>query len=170
MKKVVVSLVTCLALVFLRFANCQHPFGSAQDFNEEEKRVQKFINRAEEELWKSAQKHTIVEWAYASNITDHNEKEKLAYQVVPMHSWMCYIHYMFCGLQCNNCTSNTIVISKLTYIRNLFYFPFFALILYKLRRQIQCVKSIIYINFVKFRHRCCPSRHWLIFTFSSMPY
>ena len=45
-----------------------------------EERVAKFITQAEAELWKLTQKHTVVEWAYASNITDHNEKEKLEFQ------------------------------------------------------------------------------------------
>ena len=41
----------------------------------------KFIDDAEQRLLENAEKHTFVEWAYESNITDHNEKIKLRYQV-----------------------------------------------------------------------------------------
>ena len=58
----------------------QHPSGSAYH-NAEEKRAAEFIAGAEAELLESTSKQTFVEWAYASNITDHNEKAKLAFQV-----------------------------------------------------------------------------------------
>ena len=38
---------------------------------------QRFINRAENELEQSTIKSYFIEWAYATNITDHNEKKKL---------------------------------------------------------------------------------------------
>ncbi len=58
----------------------QSPLETAS-LNAEERKVARFIERAESELWANTQKHTIVEWAYESNITDHNEKRKLDYQV-----------------------------------------------------------------------------------------
>ena len=69
-----------LLLLVLSPCLCQHPSGSAYH-NAEEKRAAEFIARAESELLASTEKQTFVEWAYASNITDHNEREKLAYQV-----------------------------------------------------------------------------------------
>ena len=41
----------------------------------------RFINRAEKELEQETVKSIFVEWAFESNITDHNEKNKLAQQV-----------------------------------------------------------------------------------------
>ena len=58
------------------------PIGSDEYRNEEEIRLSKFIDKAEAELWKNAQKSVLIEWAYESNITDHNEKVKLAHQKV----------------------------------------------------------------------------------------
>ena len=65
---------------FLVAVKATHPVGSAQ-WNSEENRVAKFIDDAEQRLLENAEKHTFVEWAYESNITDHNEKIKLRYQV-----------------------------------------------------------------------------------------
>ena len=61
-------------------AKAQSPLESAS-WNAEERKVSRFLARAENELMVNAEKHTFVEWAYESNITDHNEKKKLAYQV-----------------------------------------------------------------------------------------
>ena len=47
----------------------------------EEVRLKKFIDSAEVELLKNAEDSTFIEWAYASNITDHNEKIKVEQQV-----------------------------------------------------------------------------------------
>lgn len=41
----------------------------------------RFIERAEKELEQETIKSIFVEWAFESNITDHNEKNKLAQQV-----------------------------------------------------------------------------------------
>ena len=41
----------------------------------------RFIDRAEEELEQNTIKAVFIEWAFESNITDHNEKIKLDYQV-----------------------------------------------------------------------------------------
>ena len=43
--------------------------------------VFRFIERAENELEQNTIKATFIEWAYESNITDHNEKKKLDHQV-----------------------------------------------------------------------------------------
>jgi hypothetical protein len=50
-------------------------------FNAEERKANRFIEKAEAELLKNTERQTFVEWAYESNITDHNEKIKLDYQV-----------------------------------------------------------------------------------------
>ena len=73
-------LLTLLALLTVTLA--QHPVGTANNWNVEERRVSKFIQDAESQLWKNAQKATVIEWAYESNITDHNEKVKLEYQKI----------------------------------------------------------------------------------------
>ena len=41
----------------------------------------RFIDRAEKELEQETVESIFVEWAFESNITDHNEKNKLAQQV-----------------------------------------------------------------------------------------
>ncbi len=64
---------------------------SANNLNAEERRAENFLRTAEEELRASAEKGTFVEWAYASNITDHNEKVKLKFQVSQrLYSWYCW--------------------------------------------------------------------------------
>ena len=40
-----------------------------------------FINQAEKQLEENRVKQVLINWAYATNITDHNEKIKLDYQV-----------------------------------------------------------------------------------------
>ena len=42
----------------------------------------RFINRAEKELEQETVKSIFTEWAFVTNITDHNEKNKLAQQVL----------------------------------------------------------------------------------------
>ncbi len=72
----------------------QSPLETAS-LNAEERKVARFIERAESELWANTQKHTIVEWAYESNITDHNEKRKLDYQVR-----LSYAYYLLRSIYC----------------------------------------------------------------------
>jgi hypothetical protein len=50
-------------------------------FNAEERKADRFIEKAEAEMLNNAERHTFIEWAYSSNITDHNEKIKLDSQV-----------------------------------------------------------------------------------------
>ncbi len=70
-----------LLLCAITPAHCQnHPLGSAHA-TPEERRAAEFVARAEEELLRDTQKATIVAWAYYTNITDHNEKARLEYQV-----------------------------------------------------------------------------------------
>ena len=57
-----------------------HPLGSAK-FNDEEEKTAVFVKKAEDELLEMTEKQIFIEWAYASNITDHNEKNSLAFQV-----------------------------------------------------------------------------------------
>ncbi len=64
----------------LSLALAQHPLTAHDNYNEVEAAAASFINRAENELHGLAQDHTLVEWAYESNITDHNEKVKLAFK------------------------------------------------------------------------------------------
>ncbi len=58
----------------------QHPIPSAK-FSVEEVKVAEFIAKAEADLWKDTQIATEIEWAYESNITDHNEKMRLEKEV-----------------------------------------------------------------------------------------
>ena len=57
------------------------PSVPSRRLNAEEVRLKKFIDSAEVELLKNAEESTFIEWAYASNITDHNEKIKVEQQV-----------------------------------------------------------------------------------------
>ena len=41
----------------------------------------RFIDRAEKQLEENRVKQVFIDWAYATNITDHNEKIRLDYQV-----------------------------------------------------------------------------------------
>ena len=41
----------------------------------------RFIDKAEKELEQNAIKYVFISWAYKTNITDHNEKIKLDFQV-----------------------------------------------------------------------------------------
>ena len=56
------------------------PLGSAKQ-SQEETEAYAFLEQAEKELHESAKKYVIIEWAYASNITDHNEEERKKYNV-----------------------------------------------------------------------------------------
>ena len=56
------------------------PLGSAKQ-SQEETEAYAFLEEAEKELHESAKKYTIIEWAYASNITDYNEEERKKYNV-----------------------------------------------------------------------------------------
>ena len=69
-----------LLLATLSLSMAQHP-SAVENLNAEEKRAAEFLEGAESELLASTQKQTFIEWAYQSNITDHNEKVKLQYQV-----------------------------------------------------------------------------------------
>jgi hypothetical protein len=40
-----------------------------------------FLAEAEEELRNMTEQATFIEWAYATNITDENEKKKTKFQV-----------------------------------------------------------------------------------------
>ena len=40
-----------------------------------------FIDQAEKQLEENRVKQVLINWAYATNITDHNEKIQLDYQV-----------------------------------------------------------------------------------------
>lgn len=83
--------LNCLVLLFiwtlLALAKANHPLASAQ-WNEVETQASNFIDRAEKELHAAAIKHTFIEWNYESNITDHNEKIKLEYQVGTAHLFL----------------------------------------------------------------------------------
>ena len=46
----------------------------------------RFVDRAEKELEQNTVKATFIEWAFESNITDHNEKIKLDFQVRKYHN------------------------------------------------------------------------------------
>ena len=73
--------VILLGLLVAALVRGQHPVASGQ-LNAEEVRVKRFIDRAEVELLKNAEESTFIEWAYSSNITDHNEKVKVEQQVI----------------------------------------------------------------------------------------
>lgn len=72
------KLISFCVLIGVAFG--QHPIASSQ-YNVEEARAAEFIAKAEQELWDNAVIATEIEWAYESNITDHNEKIKLKQQV-----------------------------------------------------------------------------------------
>ena len=59
----------------------------------------RFIDRAEKQLEESRVKAVFIDWAYATNITDHNEKIKLDYQVRKCNEYVFtqvkYIIYMY---------------------------------------------------------------------------
>ena len=69
-----------LFLAFATFVQGDHPVGSSLK-NYEEKKAAKFMEAAEEKLAVVLNKYTKFEWAFATNITDENEKANLAYQV-----------------------------------------------------------------------------------------
>ena len=56
----------------------QHPVGIAKS----SQKAFEFVTRAEKELHEAAKKYTVIEWAYATNITDYNEKKRLEFQVI----------------------------------------------------------------------------------------
>lgn len=62
----------------------QSPVGTAKDGTVEEKAA-KFMKEAEDELLQMAQKAVLVEWNFASNITDETEKKALEFKVVELH-------------------------------------------------------------------------------------
>eukprot|EP00095_Tigriopus_kingsejongensis_P010159 maker-scaffold575_size133042-snap-gene-0.38 protein:Tk10159 transcript:maker-scaffold575_size133042-snap-gene-0.38-mRNA-1 annotation:"hypothetical protein DAPPUDRAFT_304127" len=71
-------------LIFWSLANlawAQHSLGSAGDGTIQDKAF-KFMEQAEEELRKAYQKAAFLEWEFESNITDHNEKQRLEFQKV----------------------------------------------------------------------------------------
>ena len=67
-------------VAFVAFVRGEHPVGSAQR-NHEEKKAATFVEAAEAKLEVILNKYTKFEWAFATNITDENEKASLAYQV-----------------------------------------------------------------------------------------
>jgi hypothetical protein len=76
----------CLTLVLMMMAllpiisKAQSPVGNAQ-MNVEERQALTFVTKFEAELEKATQKYSDIQWAYATNITDYNEKNQLEYQV-----------------------------------------------------------------------------------------
>ena len=73
-----ISILIILLLVNLSLA--ASPLGSAKQ-SQEETEAYAFLEQAEKELHESAKKYTIIEWAYASNITDYNEEKRKEYNV-----------------------------------------------------------------------------------------
>ncbi len=74
------TLILALLGLNLVLGHPQAPVESAR-FNDEERKADQFVTRAEAELEKAAQEYTVISWAYATNITDYNEKRSLDYQV-----------------------------------------------------------------------------------------
>ena len=74
--------LTIFCLFCLKFSVTlpQSPLGTAK-ISFEEKNALDFVTRAEKELHINGIEGTKVAWAYASNITDHNEKIQLEFQV-----------------------------------------------------------------------------------------
>lgn len=62
--------------VFVLAASNQFTNAIDQDIEEEEIRAQAFLDRIGDELVQRRNLDAIVNWEYASNITDHNEKRK----------------------------------------------------------------------------------------------
>ncbi len=81
MRKLILLSVLLSASASASASAQQHPVGSALDATPEEVRAEEFVARAEEQLLANTQKATLVEWDYYTNITDHNEKARLEYQV-----------------------------------------------------------------------------------------
>ena len=67
-------------LLSLNVTNATTPLESAT-YNEIERKALTFVEQAEKELHEAAKNFTIISWAYASNITEHNEKKQLEYTV-----------------------------------------------------------------------------------------
>ncbi len=74
----------CIALLLLLAGLCsgRHPLQVGKSLTLEEQKAEEFVARAEKELIENTRKATVIEWAYYTNITDHNEKAKLDYQKV----------------------------------------------------------------------------------------
>ena len=53
-----------------------------------------FIDQAEKQLEENRVKQVLINWAYATNITDHNEKIKLDYQVSKYNEYDTTLHIM----------------------------------------------------------------------------
>ena len=51
-----------------------------------------FIDQAEKQLEENRVKQVLINWAYATNITDHNEKIKLDYQVSKYNEYDTTLH------------------------------------------------------------------------------
>ena len=51
-----------------------------------------FIYQAEKQLEENRVKQVLINWAYATNITDHNEKIKLDYQVSKYNEYDTTLH------------------------------------------------------------------------------
>ncbi len=71
-----------LLLLLAALCSAQHPLQPGEPLSPEEQRAAAFVTKAEEELLENARQATLVEWAYYTNITDHNEKVRLDYQKV----------------------------------------------------------------------------------------
>ena len=69
-----------IILFLVNLSLAASPLGSAKQ-SQEETEAYAFLEQAEKELHESAKKYVIIEWAYASNITDHNEEERKKYNV-----------------------------------------------------------------------------------------
>ena len=51
-----------------------------------------FIDQAEKQLEENRVKQVLINWAYATNITNHNEKIKLDYQVSKYNEYDTTLH------------------------------------------------------------------------------
>ena len=60
------------------------PLGNAK-LNAEEGKALKFVIQAEKEFLKATHEFSIIQWAYATNITDFNEQKQLEYTVSSVH-------------------------------------------------------------------------------------
>ena len=69
-----------IILLLVNLSLAASPLGSAKQ-SLEETEAYAFLENAEKELHEAAKKYTIIEWAYASNITDYNEEERKKYSV-----------------------------------------------------------------------------------------
>jgi len=70
-----------IILFLVNLSLAASPLGSAKQ-SQEETEAYAFLEEAEKELHESAKKYTIIEWAYASNITDYNEEERKKYNKI----------------------------------------------------------------------------------------